>query len=337
MILENRIVAFRKLANILIKSRADNLFHHIIKSVQTNNPWFTEKNVYDAAVNIGKMLINNDLLLWLNNYNIQMKHKRVGVIVPSNIPFVGFYDFMCVLLSGNIFIGKLSRSNKVILPFIAGLLIEIDKKFSNFIFFEDEILDCDLLIATGNDDTARYFNSLYSGLPSLIRKNRNSIAVLNGSESYEDYIKIAYDVYTYFGLGCRSVTKLYLPIGFDLELLRGGFYEMRHLVFSHDYYMDNYRYQKVFCRMNNIDFNDFDYLLFVESNAIASPISVVYFDYYDNINTVVKSLLFDSDKIQCVTSLDDDVIDKIPFGNTQSPSLYDFPDGIDVVKFLTSH
>ena len=333
MILKDRVIAFDKLKDILLQSNHKSLIDSIIVEACDNNPWFTKSNVKYAFSSLVHMLNSDCLHSFSSSYSYSNSKKKIGVIVPSNIPLVGFYDFFCVLLTGNIFIGKLSTSNKILLPFIARLLCDFHPGFKKLIFFKDYLVDIDMLIVTGNDNTAQYFDYHYKRIPKLIRKHRISIGVINGGEEMTDYVKLSNDIFRYFGLGCRNVSKLFIPRNFDLNKLKEAFSQHQG-VLSHSEYMDNYRYQKVLCQLNNIRCIDFENILLIESNKINSPISVLYYQYYDDIS-LLSNVFNKLDKsIQCLVSGDAVIVNSIHFGDAQKPTLYDFPDGVDVMKFI---
>ena len=243
MILGDRVIAFKKLGKLFLDFDNNNLFIDATERAELNNTWFTKRSIKYAFSSLGEMLKSDYLKKWIQSYEIKNECKRIGVIVPSNIPLVGFYDFLCVLLSGNIFVGKLSSSNNVMLPFLSDILCKINPEFKSFIFFEKEMKNIDLLIATGNDNTADIFNSSYINYNKIIRRNRTSVAILDGLETNHEYKKLAYDIHMYFGLGCRNVSKLFIPRSFDIHNLKpllNDFFESS----SNVNYTDNYNYQK---------------------------------------------------------------------------------------------
>ncbi len=333
MILKDRVIAFDKLKDILLQPNHKSLIDSIIIEACYNNPWFTKSNVKYALSALVHMLNSDFLNSFSSSYSFSNSKKRIGVIVPSNIPLVGFYDFFCVLLTGNIFIGQLSTSNKILLPFIARLLCDFNPGFKKLIFFKDYLVDVEMLIVTGDDNTAQYFNYHYRLIPKLIRKHRTSIGVINGCEEMTDFVKLSNDIFRYFGLGCRNVSKLFIPRDFDLNKLKEPFLQYQD-VLSHSEYMDNYRYQKVLCHLNDINYIDFENILLIESSKISSPISVLYYQYYDDMS-LLRNVFNKLDKsIQCIVSGDAMIVNSIHFGDTQKPTLYDFPDGVDVIKFI---
>ena len=330
MVLEDRINAFEKIGEVFFTFQTSRIFKESIEKAQRENPWFLKSNIEYAVLSLAKMLNKEQLREWSSRYNMSLNPKTVGVIIPANIPLVGFYDFLCVLLSGNIFIGKLSSSNTVLLPFVAKILCDINPKFKNYIFFQNNLDDVDLLIATGNDNSADYFNFLFKNKRKIIRKNRNSIAILDGRETDDEYKKLSYDIFMYFGLGCRNVSKLFVPRSFDFNHLKAIFQDAFNITCQA--YLDNYNYQKSILNMHAIDFLDFNNLLVVESEYVNSPIAVLYYQYYDSSSVIDEFLNFHRDSIQCIVGRNS----LIDFGKTQAPLVFNPPDNIDVMRFLSS-
>ena len=337
MIFQDRVDAFITLCEILNTSIQNNSFNSVVEKVEKNNPWFVKEHVKHAIVNICQMLSEKKIKTWLCNYDLQEGCvKKIGVIVPSNIPLVGFYDFLCVLLSGNIFIGKLSLSNNVLLPFLAKLLIGINANFKNFIFFKNELLDVDLLIATGSDNSVAYFNYLFSATPKIIRKHRNSICVLDGFESNEDYLNLMNDILMYYGLGCRNISKIYIPINYDITVLKDYIKDYFKTQISQNY-LDNYIFQKTTHTLNQIEFSDCNHTLLTDSQNINSPVGVIYYEFYNNLDAIKKHLEDNRNIIQCVVSNNVVFERMISFGQSQKPELHDTPDGVDVMRFICSN
>ena len=337
MIFQDRVNAFNILCEILTMSSQNKSLNSIFGKVEKNNPWFVKENVQYAIIAICHMLNTNKLKKWIDNYDLREGDiKKIGVIVPSNVPLVGFYDFICVLLSGNIFIGKLSASNNVLLPFLAELLIDINADFKNYISFKNELIDIDLLIATGDNNSADYFNYLFSSVPKIIRKHRNSICVLDGLETKDDYLNLMHDILMYYGLGCRNISKIYIPVNYDLTVLQTYLKDYFNKKISQNY-LDNYIFQKTQYTLNQVEFIDCSHTVLTESKSINSPIGVVYYEFYNNINTVKKHLADNCEIIQCVVSNRVVFERMISFGKSQTPELQESPDGVDVVKFICSN
>ena len=250
MKLEERIKALSALGNKLNNLKDDKVggeFWQLLTTAENFNPWFTQENQQMALSNIIAMLNHDALSDWVANYkdcDFSDSDLKVGVIMAGNIPLVGFHDFMSVLISGKIFVGKLSSSDKILLPYIANLLVEIEPRFADRIIFEDELMkNFDAVIATGSNNSSRYFDYYFGKYPNIIRKNRNGVAVLTGSETEEELKKLGKDIFQYFGLGCRSVSKLFVPEGYDFKELfeaLSGYENITH----HHKYSNNYDYNR---------------------------------------------------------------------------------------------
>ena len=332
MKLTDRIHAFDKLGNILSGIHKDGQFKAVLANVTKQNPWFVKKNIEHAVLSVSSLLKKDSLYLWVSQYDLNNIPKKVGVIVPGNIPLVGFLDFLCVLISGNIYVGQLSHSNNILLPFIASILIKIDMRFNSCIKFPDNLSDLDFLIATGNDTTAKFFNYRHIDLARIIRKNRNSVAVLNGLEDEIDYKGLFFDIVMYFGLGCRNVSKIFVPANFNWNKLEEVFNELDYLFI--EYYMDNLTNQMALCEINSINYLKFNKLLFIENNYLSSPVGVVFYEYYTDLQSVINKINSDMSNIQCVVTNIKSINKSVSFGKAQHPTLYDWPDGIDVIDSI---
>lgn len=302
------------------------------------NPWFTESNLRYALNELGNSLTVENLLKWTGEYPV-LKEKntlrKVAVIMAGNIPLVGFHDFLSVLITGNMFIGKLSSKDDKLLPSLANLLIEIEPEFINYIRFSDNKLsDFDAVIATGSNNSARYFEYYFGKYPHIIRKNRNSAGVLTGDESDEEIKKLCDDIFVYFGLGCRSVSKLFLPEHFNLDSIFKNSLIYKDVI-NHNKYSNNYDYNKAVYLLENIEFKDNGMMLMKEDIGYASPVSVVFYERYSTIENVKKRLQEDKELIQCVVSNEKLIEHAIPYGESQKPKLWDYADDVDTVKFLT--
>jgi hypothetical protein len=256
--------------------------------------------------------------------------------MAGNITVVGFHDFFCILLAGYHFLGKLSSEDSRLLPAIADILIRIDPEFKNLISFTDERLsDFDAVIATGSNNTYRYFEYYFGKYPHILRKNRNGVAILTGKETREELSGLADDIFIFFGKGCRSISKLYLPAGYDFQLLQEPFAGYNHY-FNHHKYRNNYDYYKTIFILDKTPFIDLGHLLLIENTDKASPVSVLHYEYYNDLaifNHILPGL---KDQIQCIVCHDEQVFDSIKPGNAQSPELWDYADGFDTMEFLLS-
>jgi len=311
-----------------------NDFIQLIELSQSHNGWFTPEQVYHAVQSWAKALTEDNLNQWLSNYDFsKVQAKTVGLILAGNIPLVGFHDFLSVVISGHKVLVKTSSNDQYLIKFLVKYLISIDSEIENYITFTDGKLEhFDAVIATGSNNTARYFEYYFKEKPSIIRKNRNSVAVLNGSESHEDLVRLGEDIFRYFGLGCRNVSKLFLPKDYNFEKFFKAMYEYKDVIF-YEKYSNNYDYNKAVFLMSNFKLLDNEFLTLKEDTSYASPISSVFYEYYETIEEVKKQLKQDVDQIQCIVS-NGLIEDSIPFGKTQQPELWDYADNVDTLEFL---
>jgi hypothetical protein len=326
------------LVNGTVSQNEAEKFDAVLSKAQASNQWFTKENILTAFKGIAHLLEEQTFTAWAEKYpGIAEYHpsgKPVGVIMPGNIPMVGFHDMLCVLLSGNRLIAKLSSDDKFLLPFIAGLLSEIDPEISGQIIFTEKLNSIDAAIATGSNNSARYFEYYFSKIPHIIRKNRNGVAVLTGDETEKKFLELGKDIFLYFGLGCRSVSKLYIPYGFDF----GKFFQAIHAfgyLAQHNKYMNNYDYHRAIYLMNEEKFLTNNFLILKNATTFSTPVSVLNYEYYINHDLAVQLEKY-MDKIQCVVSDGGLISNTVPFGQAQFPGVGDYADGIDTMEFLLS-
>jgi hypothetical protein len=343
MNLEERIKSFSLLGEILRSSLSgdsvnDNLaewgrtLNSLIENQHLHNAWFTPENVRSALKAISYELTTENLLRWTSGYPGLLSEPepfRVGVIMAGNIPLVGFHDFLSVLISGHHIIAKTSSKDSELIVFISKMLCSINPGFENRIeFTENTLKNFDAVIATGSDNSSRYFEYYFGKYPSIIRKNRNSVAVINGDETDVELENLGYDIFSYFGLGCRNVSKLYLPAGYDAGSITKYWDKFRHVI-RHAKYANNYDFNKAIYIVNREKFYDSGYILLKEETKISSPVSVLYYEFYESQDAVKQQTELLNEKIQCIAGKH-----YIPFGETQSPHLWDYADGIDTIDFL---
>lgn len=300
------------------------------------NPWFTIEYTKKAIAAWGDQLSTEHLNKWLSVYQDmpQPEPKNVVVIMAGNIPLVGLHDLLSVLVCGHKAIVKLSSDDTVLMKWVIESFINIAPEWTGKIEITDERLpkNFDAVIATGSNNTNRYFEYYFKTKPSLLRKARTSVAVLTGNETPEDLHKLGEDIFTYFGLGCRNVSKIYVPEGYDIAHFYEGiadFYE--HI--NHNKYANNYTYHKAILLMNLTKHFDNNFLLLKEDNNIASPLGVMFYEQYTNLDELSKTLENHKDQIQCVVSKIA-INNSVPLGKAQQPELTDYADGVDTVKFL---
>ena len=331
MNLQARIQAFTHLGEYL-KTEIHQEAAEQLYSAQVHNPWFTKENI-DKALNAWHEQLKVDMLTaWLSPYKLKevANPKKVLIIMAGNIPLVGFHDFLTVLISGHNVVIKMSSTDNVLLRVLIDKLISISPEFKERISFIEEVKNrkFDAVIATGSDNSAQYFEYYFKGAKKIIRKNRRSVAVLDGTELAMELQGLANDVFAYFGLGCRNVSKLFLPKGFDLDNLFKAFYPYSDIV-NHKKYGNNYDYNKAIFLMGSNDLIENGFLLMKEDKSLLSPVAMLYYEYYNDMHTVEQFVKENAEQLQCVVSKKD-----IPFGNTQQPNLWDYADGVDTVEFL---
>jgi len=318
-----------------LKNLNQEVFEDVFQRASYQNPWFTSDSIKLSIAGIINYLDEQKLLPWLKNYNlINISPKKIGVVMAGNIPMVGMHDLICILLSGHKAIVKLSSQDDVLIRFIINELFSIEPMFKEYIEFVDKLKGMDAVIATGSDNTSRYFEYYFNKYPHIIRKNRTSVAILNGEESQDELIELGHDIFSYFGLGCRNVSKLFLPAGYDIKKLL-PYFEFYNQVVNHNKYGNNYFYNRSILLVNQTQHLDNGFALFQESEKLVSPISVIYYEYYEHIDGLINHLKNMDDKIQCYVTKEPDMLNGIPFGKAQMPEIWDFADNIDTMKFLT--
>lgn len=353
MDLQKRIDAFVKLGKFLSYFKTENynpdltdsitkkhfyIFNEIIKNCNLYNKWFIEENVRYAITSISKCLTEDNIQKWIYTYSGKIKYKkkavRVGVVMAGNIPIVGFHDFLCVLISGNKFIGKLSSQDNKLLPAIINVLTDIEPEFKDFIeLTEDRLTSFDAIIATGSNNTSRYFEYYFGKYKNIIRKNRNAVAVLSGNETLSELKALSDDIFMYFGLGCRNVSKIFIHKHYSFEKLFQAFEKYRKVI-DLEKYKNNYDYYKSVYLINKTNYIDNGFTLLKEDSSFSSPISVLYYEFYDDKDVLNNYLENNSDKIQCIISNDKGIKSAVPMGTSQNPGLSDYADGIDTMEFL---
>src|SRR5690554_6778455 len=334
MSLQKRITAFSTLGG-RINSLSDEEFLSLAKQVENNNNWFTPEQTKSALNGISRFLDEDTLTQWLQPYVISddVPAKSVGLLMAGNIPAVGFHDFMCVLLSGHAVHAKLSSSDQILIKWLAKELISIDPGFGPKIRFEEMLKGKDAYIATGSDNSARYFEYYFGKYPHIIRKNRTSVGILDGKESTADFRKLGQDIFQYFGLGCRNVSKLYLQNRSQLQDFLHAI-EGFHFLTSHHKYLNNYEYNKAVYLVNSEPHLDNGFLLMKESSLLVSPISVLYFETVTDHEDLHRKIQNQKSKIQCIVSREGWYPKSVGFGKSQLPEVSDYADHIDTMRFL---
>jgi hypothetical protein len=349
MDLKQRINAFTKLGHFLCQFKTGGIkkdetvvandlffdgFKHQIKLAKEYNGWFTEKNILFSIESWSNALTSSNIDKWLGKYNVNSSNqKTVAIIMAGNIPLVGFHDFLSVLISGHKVLVKQSSNDKHLLPFLAKYLEVVEPEFKGKIkFTEDKLEGFDAVIATGSDNTARYFEYYFKNKPSIIRKNRNSVAILTGNETKAQLEALSDDVFIYYGLGCRNVSKLFVPTNYNFDAFFTAIYKW-HPIINEAKYANNYDYNKAVYLMSEFDMLENGFMMIKEDESYSSPIATLFYEYYNDENELQQKLKSEADKIQCIVA-NAFTENEITFGETQNPQLWDYADDVDTVEFL---
>ena len=328
MKLQNRIEILRKLRDYLINNSEE--WQQVKHTASIHNGWFTPSFI-DLSINniIERYLDENDLNAWIKDYSIidPSSPKNIGIVMAGNIPMVGFHDFLSVFISGHYQTIKLSEKDNQLLKHLVLKMYEWDSKMKEYAQFASLLKGCDAYIATGSNNSARYFEQYFAKYPSIIRKNRTSIAILDGTETNEYLEKLSDDIHLFFGLGCRNVTKIYVPEEYNFLPLLQSFHQYKYFA-DHHKYKNNYDYNLSIQLMNNRYYMTNESTLLVENDSLFSPISQLNYSFYNNKESLIENLKIQED-VQCIVGLD------IPFGMAQKPGLKDYADGIDTLDFLS--
>lgn len=309
-------------------------FDEIIEQAGHKNGWFTKENVHFALASWGDLLTQTSLQEWMAPYSLKIgTPKKIAVIMAGNIPLVGFHDFLSVLITGHSVIIKPASNDTVLLPFIIEILERIEPDFKNKIEInKGQLKEFDGVIATGSNNTARYFEYYFGRKPHIIRKSRNSVAVLTGKENEAQLRALGEDIFRYFGLGCRSVSKLFVPKDYDFSSFFEAIESYKSII-DHHKYNNNYDYNKAVYLMSEFPFLDNGFFMVKEDENYASPIGTAFFEYYTSETNLAKKLHDEQEKLQCIVA-ENFIADGVIFGQTQRPQLSDYADGIDTVEFL---
>ncbi len=335
--LERRIGLLHWLREHLDPTRRQQLIP-IIRRAQDSNPWFTFEHINIALDAWFDALQPEKIEKWLEPYRKSLESERdlltVGLVLPGNLPLVGLHDLICVMVSGHNAQVKLSSKDTVLMKWVLNLWYEAEPSIKEVIQEVDQLRDIDAIIATGSTHTMRVFKQYFGKYPNIIRGSRTSVAVLTGDETESDIIKLGYDVFTYFGFGCRNVSYIFAPKGYDWKNLLRIWDKHFINVTQHNLYMNNYDYNLSIFLLNKIPHLQGATVLIRESDKLFSPVSVVHVGYYENpegVKFIIQSL---SDSIQCVASNIEDLPYKVPLGQTQYPQLWDYADHVDTMEFL---
>lgn len=305
-----------------------------------HNPWLTVENQRLAIQAICDHFLQQPLLeAWSSGYAVadEARPCRVGIVMAGNIPLVGFHDFMCTFVSGHQAVVKCSEKDPWLFPLLVRQLIAIDARAEAYVVLADRLNDVDAIMATGSNNTARYFEAYFGHKPHVIRRNRSGLAVLSGQESHEDLLALGKDIFTYFGLGCRNVSSLWVPAGYDFTPLMEALYEYREIVL-HSKYKNNFDYHYASLVLNRQPFLANGCVMLLENRQIASPMAMLHYQYYEQVSELPERLRAAAADIQVVVSavpLPQEIHAR-PFGQAQQPQLADYADGLDTMAFLSS-
>lgn len=328
MNLQNRIDILQRLQKYL--STADDEWQHIKQKAAAQNGWFTPAFIDTSVQNICTYLLQEEKLqAWAKHYHLDdnVGGKNIGIVMAGNIPLVGFHDFLCVFISGHKQTIKLSSKDDVLLKHLVNKTTEWAPALMQRIQFAETLKGCDAYIATGSNNSARYFEYYFSKYPNIIRRNRSSVAILTGNETEEELSNLADDVHLYFGLGCRNVTKIFVPEGYDFVPLLKSFEKYGYFA-DHHKYKNNYDYQLSLALLNTVFYMTNGSILLMENDAVFSAIGVLHYSFYSSTKKI-KEYLQSNQDIQCVCGAGE-----TSFGNAQMPTLADYADGIDTMQFL---
>ncbi len=343
--INNRIKVFVELGRFLHQFGADvRTDHHLnntfynqmesaINKAKSKNQWFAARSIRHAFAAWANLLTQQSLNEWVVQYpdfKEPSNPKSVAIIMAGNIPLVGFHDFLSVLLFGHKVVAKMSSDDDCIFPVIKDILIELDPAFKSKIEFTDRVVNPDAVIATGSNNSARYFETYFGKYPNIIRKNRTSVAVIAGNESKEELVQLGDDIFEYYGLGCRNVSKIYVPSGYDLNLIFSAIVNQAYVA-QNSKYANNYDYYRAIFMLNKVPFLENGFAIFREEDELHAPISVVHYAYYDDKAALLKQFETQENELQCVVGKEAGMI---AFGQTQQPALHDYADGVDTVAFL---
>ena len=328
MILQERIELMVKAGEYLI---ADNIeWQEVKQRAYEKNGWFTPEFIQHAAIQIAESFLSKDKLeKWVAHYHIDenISPKNIGIIMAGNIPMVGFHDMLAVFITGHYSKIKLSSKDDVLLKHLVKYLSGINPGISDHISFEEMLKGCDAYITTGGSNSARAFKEYFGKYPHIVRSNRTSVAILTGDETADELAAFSDDIHLYFGLGCRNVTKFYVPEGYDFVPLISAFNKYEYFG-DHHKYKNNFDYQLSILLLNNVYYMTNNSTLLTENENLFSPISVINYSTYKN-PEIVKKLTENNEEVQCIVGKD-----FIPFGQSQQPDLFTYADGVDTMQFL---
>ena len=328
-----RLAAFVALGQRLATISPDELIE-LAARARNQNAWFDAPSVSAALAGLARMLAEEPLRHWAARYPPEPTTvHQVGVVMAGNIPMVGFHDMLCVLLSGHVLLAKLSKDDTVLMLWLMEELTRIEPRFTNALKVLPRLNAADAFIATGSDNTARYFEFYFGKKPHLIRRNRTSVGILTGQESSPELALLGSDIFQYYGLGCRNVSKLFVPAGYDFVPLLDAL-QVCEGVLNHHKYQNNYDYNKSILLVNRVPHFDTGFLLLTQNRALVSPISIVHYTEYAGEIDLVDQFTDVAAQTQCVVSAAGRFAGSVPFGQAQAPGVADYADRVDTMEFL---
>lgn len=336
MTLQERIEVMYQLGTHL--KNGDEFLDALIHRTEYNNAWFTKENQHQSIQAIASAFLEKEKLEdWVANYTFpeNTERKTVGLVLAGNIPLVGFHDILCVFIAGHKAMIKLSDKDKFIFPYLIKLLTKFDERAADYFEITERLAGFQAVIATGSNNSARYFDAYFGKYPNIIRRNRNAVAVLEGTETEEDFANLGQDVFQYFGLGCRNVAKLYVPAEYDFNPMLEVFHEAHKQLAMHSKYKNNFDYNYALYMLNKVPIWNNGCVILTEDKAIQSRIANLHFEFYDDKTALEADLKEKIEEIQCVvTKTNFDNLKTVSFGAAQRPELMDYADGVDTLDFL---
>ncbi len=315
----------------------DEFLDALMHRTEFHNPWFTKDNQRLAVQAIANQMLQPEKLeAWLGPYNVSKASTRqtIGLVMAGNIPLVGFHDWLCVFAAGHRAQVKLSGKDPYLFPYVIRLLEKINPDTAVYTEIVPQLQGFDAVIATGSNNSARYFEAYFQSYPHIIRRNRHGVGVLTGGESIEDIRRLGVDIFRYFGLGCRNVSKLYLPRGYAFQPLLETLHEYRAII-QHTKYKNNFDYNYALLELNKTPYLNNGCLILLEDKSLSSRIATLHYEYYDDPTALEDMLHQQADHIQCIIAAEDGLAQRTySFGQAQYPELWDYADGVDTVEFL---
>lgn len=325
------LIQFGKLLREALSQEAGSA---VFSRAVASNLWFTEAHIRQAVTAWADSMREEEVMGWSGHDLVTAAPKEVGLILAGNIPLVGLHDVLCVLLSGHRARIKCSSDDAVLIPWACDLLAQCHPNWINQISFSDKLNGVEALIATGSNNSSRYFEYYFRNVPHIIRKNRHSVGILTGAESVDDLELLGNDVFDYFGLGCRNVSLVWLPAGFELSRLFEAWEERCKTLLQHPRYVNNFDYHLAILMVNRELHYTNNAVILQEKTSLSAAISVLHYAYYQHPNEMYTWLEDNKDQLQCVVSAADWVHGAVGFGESQQPHLWDYADGVNTLNFL---